>query len=318
MPERLVITNGTWLIVFTDLGNAFGGTEAPAGSKICLYETPDHLLDNAREVFDLLDYHKLIALNRPILVAELPAHFAPDEFQFGISALHIFYADTPAGREAMPTINVIPEVILRHRSTGWIRVTSDRRERLPHNSKYLGQYLEDVKNAQDALITQLAAILGRPVPLLPLSEHYARGFHLELPGLRRISTEQFLAVTGNEANFLNEVADFDGCRYHFLDLAAADGAAASNAPPGVSTSPRTHFGSGTALHCSHRAVQALKSVRIGADNRQRFAPRDGAEDGPFCKLWGFETFLCCRRCVFQPVCDQAVGASMPCRRDKGL
>ena len=255
---------------------------------------------------------------RPLAYSSPEAVQTTGTVAFGVSALHIFYADTPAGREAMPTINVIPEVILRHRSTGWIRVTSDRRERLPHNSKYLGQYLEDVKNAQDALITQLAAILGRPVPLLPLSEHYARGFHLELPGLRRISTEQFLAVTGNEANFLNEVADFDGCRYHFLDLAAADGAAASNAPPGVSTSPRTHFGSGTALHCSHRAVQALKSVRIGADNRQRFAPRDGAEDGPFCKLWGFETFLCCRRCVFQPVCDQAVGASMPCRRDKGL
>jgi hypothetical protein len=27
--------------------------------------------------------------------------------------------------------------------------------------------------------------------------------------------------------------------------------------------------------------------------------------------------LCCQRCVYQPVCHQSVGRSMPCRRDKG-
>lgn len=317
MPIRLIITNGTWLVLLTDLDDAFKGTAVPTSSKIRLYQNSGHILENAREVFNLLDYRQLVALNQPFLPADLPAHFDCGQFEFGMSALHIFYADTPFRREPVPAVNVEPEVILRHRTGGWVRVTSDCGARLPHNPKYLDQYLDEVKVAHQSLMAQLHLVVGRHIPLLPISEHYERGFYAELPGLRRISTNEFLAITGAEPNFVKGSAEFDACRYHWFDLAAMDQVAPLRVPSGASTNPRTHFGSGTALHCAHRAVQALKSASIGTDNRARFAPRDDAEDGPFCKLWGFETFLCCHRCIFQPVCHQSVGAVMPCRHDRG-
>jgi hypothetical protein len=318
MPQRVVITNGAWLIIFKDPEDAFCGDARPAESEIFLFRSVKRIEDSRRLVFELLDYNRIAAFNRPISPAEISVHFAVEEFEVGINALQVSYSDVAAGYCAIPTVNVIPEIFLRHRRGGWIRVTSGRPDPLPHRPRDLDQHLADVAAVHATLMGQVEAAVQHRVPILSIEEHYKRHLHVELPGVRSNGTDRFLVLTGNQSHFIKHRSDFEQCRYHWLHLAAADGQAPSNIPPSVSTSPRTHFGSNAeTAHCSHATVQTLKSVQIGADNRRRYPPRDGAEDGPFCKLWGFETFLCCRRCVFQPVCGQAVGAMMPCRPDKG-
>jgi hypothetical protein len=74
----------------------------------------------------------------------------------------------------------------------------------------------------------------------------------------------------------------------------------------------TSFGDGTHNHCAHRAVRQLKEAQIDHTNRERFGPRGSVEDGPFCKVWAFEHFLCCQTCAFQNVCKQSIVRLLPC------
>jgi hypothetical protein len=269
MPRRLVLTNGSWLVIFANLEDAFCGDAPPSESDIFIYSNVKSIHDNARQVFELLEYNKLAAINNPIRPGEIVAHFAVEEFESAINALQISYDDTRAGREAVPTLHVVPEVILRHRRGGWIRVSDHRYEHLPHRSRDLPQHLHDVRHVHEALMTQIETVLGRRIPIATIEEHYARNLHEEMPGARCNGPEQFLVLTGSEPHFIKSASEFEQCRYRRAHLAAADGEAARNLPQGVSTNPRTHFGAGTELNCAHRAVQVTKSVQVGANNRQR-------------------------------------------------
>jgi hypothetical protein len=145
MPQRVVITNGTWLIIFKDPQDAFCGDARPTESEIFLFRSVKSIEDNTRLIFELLDYNRIAAFNRPISPAEISIHFAVEDFEVGINALQVSYSDVPAGYSAIPTVNVIPEIFLRHRRGGWIRVTSGRADPLPHRPRDLDQHLTDVE-----------------------------------------------------------------------------------------------------------------------------------------------------------------------------
>lgn len=61
-------------------------------------------------------------------------------------------------------------------------------------------------------------------------------------------------------------------------------------------------------------VALAKSQTVTAKNRERCGPRSSRDGEAFCEIWSFERRLCCRTCVFEPVCTKAQVFHLPCQR----
>lgn len=313
VPVRVVITNGDWLILFEDSVNAFKGAETVSPDRIKVYESRADILKNANEVFGLLNYDALVPLGRPIEASEILGAIDPQTVTHAMRALRVTYVDIETGLGVVPTIHLVPELLLFRADGGWLRVFANIVFQLPHAPEALPAHLSDVNAAHGDLLNAVAAALGNVPPLVAVEDAYnALWLGTQARSVQRLDGAMYLTVLGSQTHFIIPAAAHSGCPFH-----SAAGAIAENAYLGFiiakpSSTHVTHFGDRSPQHCAHRAMRQLREQQIAQHNRRNFPPRGQVEDGAFCKLWVFEHHLCCQKCVFRDVCAQSIGPQMPC------
>jgi hypothetical protein len=312
-PVRVAITNGDWLIVFEDPANAFTGTEPTSADAINYYGSRADILKNAGEVFASLNYDMMVPLGRPIETGELLAHIAPASVTHTMRAARITYTDTQTGLGVVPTMHLVPELLLFRADGGWLRVFANVAFALPHAPDALANHLAELEDAQTQLLDAVVAALGAMPPLLTLEDAFANGWlGVQVPAVQSLGNGSHLAILGSHSHFILPSGAYSGCPFHGAAGAIEHDAFLGFLVPKPSSQHVTHFGDQSSHHCAHRTMRQLRAQQIAEHNRQNFAPRETVEDGPFCKLWGFEHHLCCQTCAFCNVCSQSIGNQMPC------
>jgi hypothetical protein len=313
-PIRVVMTDGNWLIVFEDPVNAFIDAGAVSASGISIYENRDTIRHAASVVFESLNYNRMVPFGRPLEAAQIPVVIGPADITHAMRAVLVTYVSTPTGLEVVPTVHMVPEMLLHRKEGGWFRVRRNEKFRLPHEAREMPNHLGDISAAHERLSNDVCAAIGRPLTFITVEESYANSWlGTCTPGVLSVSAESFLIVTGAHTHFVIAPDDHRGCPFHGSGAATAAAAGLGFTIAGPSAHHTTSFGDGTAHHCAHRTMRQLKEAQVNDTNRDRFAPRGSVEDGPFCKIWAFERFLCCQTCAFREICKQSIARSMPCR-----
>lgn len=318
LVSKVAISSGQWLVIFTDTRNAFidNGTIDPR--SILVYKT-EQFVAGSSDIFRQLAYDALVrSIPSPLRPTQLSAYIAASSVRRAFHAIVVTWQASGSGAvlDRFPQIIVNPAIVLE-RSDGELLHITDRqvgREFVPTDADKFEEHLENVhgKAAQlleavsNALATTIAVsdinvfpgfrempTLGSSSGLVPAQAPARTNFLWPFPN----SPREFLLVTGSASYFLVDGSSFRTCTGHNWSACSSAGQAQGNGPIlSSSIDPKSYFQSGSEKHCAHRAIHDRRA--------------------DWCYVSGFETFLCCKTCVFQTACwPEPQVPALPCQTE---
>jgi hypothetical protein len=318
VPARVVITNGDWLVLFSDPADAFleGGTRTPG--QIFVYDSLEALAASAPEVFELLEQSHVVGGLQAASLENLSFCVAAESVHAAMYGLRLLYDKEPGiNAPTIPRIKVSPVVFVGSGVGAWVCVQDTRNDYpLPTDGQELPAHLAAVRSAAEELLTQINGQLRTALIPRPIEEHYSdSAAFTALRGVTAQSSDRtrFLLVTGSRTHYLSPVSSVPGCGFHDYAAARNEGVAGDLVTLRT-TNPRSFFQSKELHHCAHRGVKLAKESPVAAMNEQRCGPRSRGLGQAFCEIWEFETHLCCRTCAYETVCTRAEVFHLPCSR----
>lgn len=321
-PARAVVTNGDWLVLFTDPENAF--TDSPGTPTrphaILVFESSDKLLEYHKRLWDQLEYGSLAKIDRRVHVAQVPFVIDPAVIEACSYGLRISYTHKSTNYRKAPLLSVSPLLFVRSAGASFIQVVSDLDQEVPADGRgSVSEHVEQVAVESHSLKRQLEerVLGGRVLPLVSVEAHceHREAFRVRplVQALLRSDGQSFLLLTGATPHFVLPTSDYLGCEFHSHAGARARGAAQREGPVLESSiEPKAYFIDGSLHHCTHRDAYGVKREPVTEANSARCGHRGSVVGSAFCEIWRFEEFLCCRTCAFHAVCSQATAFSLPC------
>ena len=331
-PAVMAIGNGEWLVMIHNPKEVFTGT--PSAACFWVLDEPGQPGEAYRRHYD--EIHAALAYERlapqsPYLFPESLPHSLRQAPTVELTrGLHLGYTTeppTPQRPGLRPRIDIRPLVFVRSPGQPWLAVgLLDDGFTLPHENKgseILERHLGEVITASDGLIARVKAQLAHApteIDLVTISKEAAaagRPLVGREPNLPGSSTQSFVLLTGTRAHFLQAQPHIASCPYH--EWSQCSDYAVGRHPPGAPISAATYSGqraffpNGRHHHCAADAT-----YRVKAD--LQFLPSLSATDtasiagAVFCKIFDFESMLCCQTCVFLSVCAAAQTFRVPCPR----
>jgi len=316
-PRRMAITNGDWMIVFTNPDQTFCQIRPDAGS-IRVFVNRDDVLRNYADVFALLEHQQVLGSVPPLAIEELAFYATAADVDRVLHGLRLMYQVAHDFYAAVPNIKVMPVVHLRTRRGVWL-VVEERvaGEVVPQSSEHLTNHCNKISSMARGLLARIHAALGFTLAPTELAEHYHRSESAEYPvgllGIRRQSgtrQEEYIIATGTQTHYFRLTPTVRTCPHHATDETGM----APVCAPGQNMQPRAFFILGQDQRCCHTGVHRGKRTLLRPENRDRCGPRSNDDMQSFCEIFPFEEYLCCRVCVFEEVCTSAPVFILPCQR----
>jgi hypothetical protein len=313
--SRVAISSGQWLVIFTEPAAAFLEAADVNSANILVFQT-DSFVRESDHIFGQLSYGQLVTdIPSPLRATQLRGFISANAVRRVFRALWTRWeASGSAGvLDTFPQIIVYPAAILERSDGALLHVAEGRsaRQFVPADATTLKRHLDAVRQSSNGLleaifeqlerrfeVSDLAAFPGFPVTPL-------RGSRVGLvpdPVQRRVQfvrpwqdrADEFLLVTGASSHFLLEGPTVDPCMGHNWAACQEAGVQVGHAPVIFSSvDPKAFYISGAIHHCAHRGIH---------DRRQSN-----------CYVAAFESFLCCRACIFQQICwPDGAGPTLPC------
>lgn len=334
VPRRAVLTNGQWLIIFIDPSDSFLASGTPDRAKILVFtvegdaDGSNALIEaHYNNIFNWLEHQRVLDEIPPLSVGEVAFRLDPGLIDRTLHGLHLLYIEEPDFLEGSsvalsvsPVIKVMPILFLRSKYGAWFRVDSGRRIVIPHESEKLTEHLDNVRGVANKLLEDVNLRLGINLAATAIESHYASVN--DFKSLRGV-TEKFKAhphydehviVTGQHTHYFRLEPSVPGCVHHQWENSNGESCAIPVSIQRRSTTPRAFFVDRENHHCTHREVAAAKACQLAPDNRHRCGERSGNDQAPFCEIWRFERYLCCRTCILENVCTSAPAFTLPCHR----
>lgn len=320
-PVRTAITDGDWLVVFEHPQDAFseGGTHNP--DFIHVFTSAEEIIERYNAVYQLLDQREVSRRAKEIPPGGIRGAVNPDRIVGLLHGLRVRYATSETFGHLVPTISVMPTVVLRSDTGSWFRVAREvvdveSIQVVPSRLERIAEHIEAVRADAVRLLERVHRYVGRELQPTSLLEHYADdafdGMHgiEELPGRK----DDFWIVTGQSTHFLLSAPEEPVCPFHEFGRAREQQCQALPSPlinPSTET-PRAFFTNGKPHHCCHGDVSGTKRVLIEDENVDRCGTRSGRDKDVFCEIAPVDEFLCCRLCAFQQVCSSSDIFVLPC------
>ena len=321
-PKRVVITNGNWLIIFSNPEDAFN-SEFPNQNNIFIYETWDEIEEKSGEIFKLLEYYEVLGNTPSLSLGELNFHLNPEKLDRAMFGVRLMYLEEPEFYlDSSPRIKVVPIIFIRSINGVWFCVEAQNPKHtklIPNDSDDLEQHLTEFEQLACDLLNKINEKLETYLTCSSLREHYDDpNLFSELTPVTKINNnryEEFLIVTGKSTHYLTRESTIPNCPYHHWDKSDIEGCATGiHVKRSTTRDPRTIFKTDVEHHCSHRDIMTAKSSKITIQNRDRCGSRSSENQGAFCEIWKFEEHLCCRTCAFEEICTKAeVFRVLPCK-----
>jgi hypothetical protein len=318
-PVRVAITDGNWLVIFERPKDAFGENGKQDTRYIHVFADSSEINARYDNVFRLLDQRIVSRSSTEIAPGAIAGIIAPESVVRLFHGLRLGYTTyEDVGARLIPTISVMPTILLRSETGSWIRVA--RRQEvhpLPYEYVELTAHLQKVDAAAQSLLARVHQQLGRNLPPASLEDLYAdeTGFE-DMPAVEEVpeSANHFRIVTGESTHFLLAEPTVPHCPYHDFGKSAELHCQAGTLPI-LNRSierPRAYFTNTQLHHCCHEDVDEAKHVNLTEENVSRSGVRSGRQNDVFCEIAPFEEYLCCRTCCFQRICTATQVLQLPC------
>jgi hypothetical protein len=323
-PQRVVITNGDWLILFADPDNAFLPHAAPDPARILVWRDHMDIENRCEQLFKWLEHSAVLRQTASVAVGELPFYTTPDVVDGAIYGLWLLYTEVRGFYGRSPHIQVKPVLYLHSQHGAWLcveRRTESSAHWQPHSYRDLPGHLEEVKQSAESLLQAINKVRHTELSAIPLTRYYLdEEAFVELRGVvetgyrSKDQTTEYRVIIGDNTHYLLPNPSVSDCPYHDWHNCQNDGVESNPGPVQQSSTrnPRAFFVSGEHHHCAHCDVSTAKSSQITNENRNRCGLRSGAVGQAFCEIARFEEYLCCRACAFQEVCAKAEVFHLPC------
>lgn len=322
---RALLTNGHWWIVILDPLTALAPSPQDTPLELIrVYESPDRLLDHAKDFGALLMYSALASATEPVFIDQIP--FCVDSeriagMSFGLRVMHV--VDITSWNREVPRLEVAPVVVLHSQDGGRLLVVGEDTDVVVPGTRptKLLQHLQVIDRRANSLRRDIEAVLGRTLPPPRPIEHVFTNERFEsLPAVVHRSSNpaqphvrRFFVETGQHTHFMVNSPQYAQCPGHrFDELNAKNRSALRSAVVAPSAEAMTVITDSSPFHCADAAVHRVKSGGVTEENRDRCGPRSAEV---FCEVAGFERHLCCRTCAFVQVCAKArcfAGAASRC------
>ena len=302
---RAVITSGQWLVVFKRPVATFLD-EPPSNVDIQVFHKRDYHIQ-AWELYRLLSFTTL-AVETPyyVRVTQAPGYITADALVACFHALHVSYEATGSPVFAKrPRILIYPAlVLLRHDGAlvtvldqadfwdlSYARGVDDDLEQA------LEPHLNEVADAARRLLDRTVEQLGVQLEAAPLEAF--PGYPIDKTDRAKgkswmkrhpVEPDIWMVVTGQATHFVGAAPDI-ACNYHRWKVCHTAGEAIGQGAVSLPTtaSPRSFFTDDQPHHCAHQGLQDRRKAR--------------------CQIPLIDERLCCRSCVYAPVCWP--GAQLP-------
>ena len=314
VPERVVLTNGDWWVLFLDPSDAFLENGTFDSTRIIVFENDSDIEKRYDEVFRCLEYQWVLGKIDAITPRELPFLVDLKDVDRVMHGLRLVYIEQQGLYQVSPVIKVAPVIFLHSRDGTWlppVEVPPTDHE-IPHRKNLLDEHIKEVQKAAEKLFSSIGISL---LPL-PLSKHFEDEDSFELIcGVKEYEKNKFLIVTGDKTHYLLPEPSVLNCPHHKWETSRDNGVSCTSPVYNPSIDPRSFFISGDIHYCAHRDVDESKASQITSSNKDRCGLRSGKLNEAFCEIWKFEQFLCCRTCTFETVCSNSKVFRLPCPGD---
>ncbi|MEO2219638.1 hypothetical protein ABGV49_21505 [Chromobacterium vaccinii] len=295
-PRKVLLTNGEWLIVFTDPVKTLVRKEISA-NDLLVVSNLNEAAETAVALFAQLSFASLTEGLQEQNIVDL-CRFVESDGDPLPAAFAVDISTAELGKR--PVMGVLPAIAVQVPSGGWLRFMNPAIEQQVLRSEAeLANDMRAIHEQAEVLIAKLrthrdlhlvdAAALESSIPKIP-----------RFPStrlLRRVADNRFVMYLGENTHPFVDPGAFAGCPYHSYGAAFKEGVAASAAPIlRPSTEPPAYFPSGSARHCAHGGVHALRAKK--------------------CAIQGMDSFLCCRACALQARCWPDGAPSLPCSKQQ--
>jgi hypothetical protein len=304
VPFRVAITNGEWLVVFRDVSHTLLAP-TPDSDGILVFHDLTDLEARAAELFTLLSYQSVSGHIPPQPPAAIREFVAEGETADCVRTMTLSYSQH-GWRQ--PLLSVSVGAFVKASSGTWVLFSKNYDVPfllLSHDPQRLAADHSAVLARSDELLSDLK--LHRAINLISPSEFeqacsnsQPHGDVSYLPSSRLVSRlvgpdERYRVVGGGAALYFVLDSEYDSCNFHLWGESRKSGnAVGERAVLAPSTEPRSYFPSGSHFHCAHGSVHELRKDK--------------------CLLQPFESFLCCRRCVFLKRCWPNADDILPCKK----
>lgn len=323
--RRVVISAGSWMIIFEDPKAAFatGPNDATLDeASIHCFASLEEIRTRARDIFNLLDRERLVdtlhlTLTETEALRKIPGRSISRYWRGVIIATHM----SGVSHQAYPTRSIYPAIVVESgdRIFGVGQFAPGLEE--PRDQDNLDAFIDALQvragTFEKDLLRQFdrSSLLPSPLaelpPYRPTLGQPARSVNTAaavgsttasststcLRGLVRLTgepaaTHEYLVVTGEVWFF--KLASYGKCDFHDFQTARINNVAASTGRFGALISSYTE--TAQHRHCEHNPFRA-------GTRAQR------------CEILPIETHLCCKTCVFESLCWQSDSAMRPCPSD---
>lgn len=319
VPQRVVITNGTWMAVFLNPTAAFLNDAAVDQEEIFFCKTRDELEIHATQVFLHLEHQSVLGACGELPPGGLGFIVATADVHKVMHAVRVRYSTSQGVYRSRPVITVAPIILLQARTGTWLRVSAQSESEILVDPDTHADHRASVADQAQSLLLRVNAALGahfQPSPLTAISGSALSAGDLmdnAHPTFSELKADDYYVVTGEQPHFLLSGADSRTCEFHDWQRSQRAGVASTSAPIDFpSVEERSFFTTGGEHHCSHVDVHAAKRTALSPESLRHTGPRGGYVGEAFCILWSLERHLCCRTCVFQSICLAATGFRLPC------
>lgn len=298
-PQRIVVSNGDWFIVISDLDRLVADSRI-IPSQLVVFADFRGVHYRFEQFHQLLAYGCLSNIFPPQPPSALIDFIPTSEEVVYTRVVDVSY--TRHGYQ-QPLISICVGIYVLVPSHGWILFQKQYSDQFIILDSSFGAAIHKVAKIESRA-SELIAELGSRHRLRLASLHETeellrreryRPDLLDLGQAAGSSDPQldYRLITGDEILFIVRDFPYDRCQFHDWSDCRRDGNAVGDSPIITpSFEDRSYFISGSPLHCAHSVIQ-IKRDRV-------------------CRLLGFEQHLCCRQCVFLEDCWPEV-EEMPCQ-----
>ncbi len=298
-PVRMVISNGDWFIVFSDLDNVVDGIPI-VPSQLAVFADFREVQHRFEHFYRLLAYSDLACIVPPQTPGALIDFVPASEEVVYTRIVDVSYSHH--GRR-QPLISICVGVNVLVPPYGWILFQKRYSDQFvilnsrPSNSIH---EIDLIERRASELIAELSlkhrlclASVEQTEDLLQRYGHRSDLLDFGQSDSSFTSQKIYRLVTRDEVQFVVKDPSHDRCAFHnWGDCRRAGNAVGAEPIVTPSFEKRSYFTSGSPFHCAHNVIQVTRD-RV-------------------CRLSGFERHLCCRRCAFLQQCWPDP-TEMPCQ-----
>lgn len=315
-PRRVVITNGSWLIIFINPQDSFLHTGTVDPDNILVFE---NIEQSYQEIFRWLEYQRVLNEAPPLLIEEIAFHIISNEVAQIFHGVKLKYFEHPSFFENSPRIIIRSILLLRTNFNSWLIIESQSESELPSKIEELESHIEDVNVKAVKLLNDTNQSLNANFVPTSIEDYFEDKEFFEI--FRGVTFteirihprhDEYLIITGQHTHYLHLEPTIPNCPHHDWATSKQTGAVPLVQIQSRSVKNRSYFTTGEKQHCIHAGVERAKSCQITENNKERCGLRSGGTFDAFCEIWRFETRLCCRTCVFENVCNKAEVFILPC------